>query len=136
MVCIPLYIKSSGIFLPSFFLDFCTNTFTDGVMDARVNFTYLCLIPKCKNTTTLKNYRPIGLCTTQYKIITKFIANRIKPFLQSLIGDTQASFLSKRRASDNATIVQEYIDHFRRMKGKNPNMILKINLEKTFDRLE
>lgn len=83
-----------------------------------------------------KNFRPIGLCNTQYKIITKIIANRIKPFLQSLIGETQASFLYKRRFSDNAIIVQEYINHFRKMKGLTPHMILKIDLEKVVDRLE
>lgn len=71
-----------------------------------------------------------------YKFVTKIIVNRIKPLLHTTIGHTQASFLSNRRAADNAIIVQEYITHFQKIKGKNANMVLKIDLEKAFDRLE
>lgn len=71
-----------------------------------------------------------------YKLVTKIIVNRIEPFLHNIIGPTQASFLSNRRAADNSIIVQEYITHFQKMKGKNANTILKIDLKKVFDRLE
>nr|XP_016438114.1 PREDICTED: uncharacterized protein LOC107764104 [Nicotiana tabacum] len=80
--------------------------------------------------------KPIGLCNTMYKLITKIIVNRIKPLLQNIIGPTQASFLANIRVVDNAIMVQEYITHFQNMKGKNANMILKVDLEKAFDRLE
>lgn len=74
-------------------------------MEKEVNTTYLYLIPKCYNNVTLKNFRPSGLCNTQYKIITKIIANKIKPFLSKIIGPTEANFLPDRIASDNAIIV-------------------------------
>ncbi|KAF3651507.1 hypothetical protein FXO38_16581 [Capsicum annuum] len=69
-------------------------------------------------------------------LITKIIVNRIKAYLLSIIGPTQASFLANRRASDQAIIIQEYIAHFSNMRGKNANIILKIDLEKAFDKLE
>lgn len=100
-------------------------------MEDKVNSTYLCLIPKYPNATSLKNYRPIELCNTQYKIITKLIANRIKPHLQNIIGQSQSSFLTGRRTFDNAMIFQEYISHFTRIKEKKANMILKNNIEKS-----
>lgn len=59
----------------------------------KANSTYICLIPKFKNAFSLKNFIPIGLCNSQYKIVTKIIANRIKPFLQNIIGLTQVSFI-------------------------------------------
>lgn len=130
-----MYQRYWNIFAP-LLLDFYTQTFSITNMDPRVNSTYLYLIPKYRNATTLKKFRPIWLCNTQYKIITKLIANRIKPYLRSLIGHNQASFLSNRRALDNIIIVQEYIDHFKRIKGKIPHMFLKIDLEKAFNRLE
>lgn len=83
----------------------------------------------------LKNFRPIWLCNTIYKTVTKVIANRIKPLLPDIIGPIQASFLSNRRATDNAIIVQEYITRFDKMRGNQANMILKIDLDKAFDRL-
>jgi hypothetical protein len=46
-----------------------------------VNSTFLTLIPKVNNPTTFGDYRPISLCNLCYKLITKIIANRIKPIL-------------------------------------------------------
>lgn len=117
-------------------LDFYTLIFSSHSVDPRVNSTYLCLIPKCKNATNFKNFRPVGLYNTKYKIITKIIINRIKPYLQAFIGLNQDSFLSKRRASNNAIIFQEYLRHLKKLKGRTHYMILKIDLEKAFDRLK
>lgn len=63
--------------------------------------------------------------------------NRTKPFLiPNTVGPTHDNFLSNRRAADNAIVVQEYIIYFQKMKGKNANMILKVDLEKAFDKLK
>ncbi|XP_070020817.1 secreted RxLR effector protein 78-like [Nicotiana tabacum] len=105
-------------------------------MNTAMNETLLCFIPKCPQASMIKNYRPICLCNTVYKTMTKIIVNRIKFYLPYIIGPNQASFLSNRKALDNASIVQEYITHFGKMEGKSSNMILKIDLEKAFDRLE
>lgn len=48
----------------------------------------------------------------------------------------QSSFIPDRRMIDNAIIVQEAMHSFRWQKGKIGNMLLKIDLEKAFDRLE
>lgn len=127
------YTKSIGTHLPHFFLIFCTQTFFTAIMNPRVNSSYICLILNCRNATTLKNFRPIGLCNTQYKIIMNLISNRIKPFLQSLIVHNQDNFLSNKRTFDNVIIVLEYINHFKKMKGKIPHMLLKIDFKKAFD---
>jgi len=85
---------------------------------------------------TLKNFRPISLCNTSYKIITKIISKRLRLIMDKLIGPHQTSFLKKRQPTDNAIIVQEIINHLKKMKGKLGNLIMKINLEKAFDKLE
>lgn len=56
--------------------------------------------------------------------------------LPNIIGDSQASFLANRRASDHAILVQKVISHFQKMKEKTGNMAVKIDLEKAFDRIE
>lgn len=132
----PLFYQKYWDILGNFVEKFCENIFTTCTMDEKVNTTYRCLIPKCNNATNLRNFRPIGLCITQYKIITKIITDRMKHHLNNIISPTQLRFLTNRRASDNAIIVQEYITYFSKMKGKKSNMILKINLEKAFDRIE
>lgn len=101
-----------------------------------MNATLFCLIPKCPNTTMLKNFRSITVWNTIYKNITKIVINRIKHYLPDIIGPSQNNLMSNKRASDNAIIYQEYITHFKKMKGKNANTILKIDLKKVFDRHE
>lgn len=49
------------------------------------NETFICLIPKVKAATSMKNYRPISLCSTVYRIVAKVLANRLKGVLGSLI---------------------------------------------------
>lgn len=89
-----------------------------------------------KDVHTIYQYRPINLCNSIYKLITKIIANRIKPIISKIIGQTQTNFQQCKRASDNAIIVQETLTYFQKKKGKISNMLLKLDLEKTFDRLE
>lgn len=118
-------------------MKFCHDTFQTSSMNTYVNNTFLCLIPKCPSAVSIKkNYRPIGLCNTLYKLITKIIVFRMKPLLHKINGPSQASFLQNRRASDHATTIQEFITHFKKIKGQQGSMILKIDLEKAFDRLE
>ena len=56
-----------------------------GVLKA-FNATFLTLIPKEMGVDTPGKFRPIALCNVIYKIISKVIANRLKPLLAMLIG--------------------------------------------------
>lgn len=87
-------------------IDLCRHAFARSTIDPAVNATLLCLIPKCPNATTLKKFRPIGLCNTSYKLVTKIIADRIRDLLPHIISLNQASFIKGRRSSDNAIIVR------------------------------
>lgn len=97
-------------------------------MPIQAKQTLIYLTPKSLGSNNLRKFRPIGLCKTLYKLVTKIIVNRIKPILPHLINLIQASFMANRRASNNAIIVQEFISHFRKMKGKKVGMILKKHL--------
>jgi 23S rRNA U2552 (ribose-2'-O)-methylase RlmE/FtsJ len=50
-----------------------------------LNATMITLIPKENEAKTLDHYKPIALCNVVYKIISKVIANRLKPLLPTLV---------------------------------------------------
>ena len=52
------------------------------------------------------------------------------------LGKTQSSFVPGRQSVDNAIIVQEVIHSLKKKKGKMGWMVLKLDLEKAYDRLE
>lgn len=60
----------------------------------------------------------------------------MKPLLNGLIRPTQSSFLTNRRASNNAVLVQKILHFFKTTKGRQNFMLAKIDLEKAFNRLE
>ena len=53
-----------------------------------INHTFITLIPKVQNPERVSNFRPISLCNVIYKIISKAIANHLKPLLNSIISET------------------------------------------------
>lgn len=54
-----------------------------------LNTSFISLIPKQDNAQTPERYRPIALCNVVYKIISKVVANRLKPLLPTLISGEQ-----------------------------------------------
>ncbi|KAH0636607.1 hypothetical protein KY290_037026 [Solanum tuberosum] len=55
-------------------VNLCQQAFREGTIPDPINSTHICLISKCMNATSLKNFRPICLCNTSHKIITKIIS--------------------------------------------------------------
>ena len=101
-----------------------------------LNRTHITLIPKIPGPETLNNYRPISLCNTVYKIVSKILVAWLRPLLGKLISPCQSAFIPGRKGMDNAIIVQELINTISRKKGRHGFMAVKIDLEKAYDKLE
>ena len=82
------------------------------------------------------NYKPISLCNIVYKIVTKVIVARLRPYLDKLISPLQVAFVPGRKGTDNVIIAQEVIHSINKKKGKVGYMALKIDLEKVYNKLE
>ncbi|OMO94467.1 reverse transcriptase [Corchorus capsularis] len=92
------------------------------------------LVPKINNPESIRLFRPISLGNTCYKIVTKIVASRIKGTLNDLISPFQGTFLEGGRASDNIILAQEVMHTAKTSKAKDGWMVIKIDLEKAFDR--
>lgn len=109
--------------------------FSTGKMSPDQRRGIINLIPKKgKDITHLKNWRPITLLNTDYKLATKCIAFRIKKVLYDIINDDQTGFLKGRYIGENIRLVLDIIDH---LDANNmPGLMFMIDFEKAFDKLE
>lgn len=55
------------------------------IFDKCINFLYIDLIPKIKYPVSASDFRPITLYNVIYKLVYKFIANRLKQILLAII---------------------------------------------------
>ena len=90
------------------------------------------LLPKKdKDTRYLKNWRPISLLNTDYKIMTKCIAFRLKQVLPMIINPNQTGFMKDRYIGFNIRLLFELIDYAE--EENKPGIIFSIDFEKAFD---
>jgi len=97
------------------------------------NATHLSLLPKENQPSHFSRFRPISLCNSSYKILTKILASRLKPLLPSLISENEGSFLANRQIFYSILLVQEAIHSSQTRKEKG--FILKLDLSNAFDRV-
>ena len=101
-----------------------------------LNRTHIALIPKIQGPEMLGNYRPISLYNTVYKVLTEIIVAKLRPHLGKLISPFHMAFVLGRKGSNNVIITQEIIHSLGKKKGGVGYMVLKINLEKAYDKIE
>ena len=86
-----------------------------------------------KNKDDLKFYRPISLLNTDYKIIAKTLANRLKCVLPHIIHPDQSYGIPGRTIQDNIIFTNAMFSY---IEQKNiPAIYLNIDQEKAFDRV-
>lgn len=101
-----------------------------------LNFTFIALIPKIEGATKVEQFRPIALCNVVLKMITKILANWIRPLLKILISPQQAAFVPRRNITDNTILNHELMHFLNGRKGKTVYMAMKIDIAKAYDRVE
>jgi hypothetical protein len=67
-----------------------------GKVPLNINSTFIDMIPKVNCLETFEGFRPVSLCNCLYKIISKVLAERIKPMLSNFISVEQFDFLEGR----------------------------------------
>lgn len=64
-----------------------------GFIPQVLNDTNVALIPKCDNPKSMTNLRPFSLCNITFKVLSKVLANRLKPLLSKCIVEEQSTFM-------------------------------------------
>jgi hypothetical protein len=121
-----------------YYLDFIKNDVLEVVENYRqmqgvlkvFNSTFCTLIPKEGEVKGPNKFQPISLCNIIFKIITKIIANQLKPLLPSLISSKQLGYVEGYKILDNIFLAHEVIHCLN--STKHLGMIMKLDLSKAF----
>jgi hypothetical protein len=96
--------------------------------------SYITLIRKeNSDRTQLKNYRPISLLNVDYKILTKSLTNKLKPFMASLIHTDQQCSVQGRNIHNHTHFIRDFITYAHHKDYQTS--ILSLDQEKAFDRI-
>ncbi|GJQ94896.1 RNA-directed DNA polymerase, eukaryota [Tanacetum coccineum] len=95
------------------------------------NSSFIALIPKTPEAKMVKDFRPISLIGSLYKIIAKILANRLVVVLGDIVNEVQSAFVADRQILDGPFILNEVLQ-WCKLKKKH-SFILKIDFEKAYD---
>ncbi|KAJ0578263.1 putative RNA-directed DNA polymerase [Helianthus annuus] len=113
------------------FFKVCSEFYDTGFISPECSISFITLVPKCKNPTNMKEYRPINLIGIINKVISKLLALRIKKVMGEMISESQSAFLKDRYILDGPLVLNEVLAWLKRKSKKA--FLLKIDFEKAYD---
>uniref|UniRef100_A0A3Q7IXR0 Reverse transcriptase domain-containing protein n=1 Tax=Solanum lycopersicum TaxID=4081 RepID=A0A3Q7IXR0_SOLLC len=84
---------------------------------------------------TFSYLRHISLSNFVNKIFSRIIHERLKIVLPGIISPEQTGFVQWRSIVENVLLVQEIITEIRK-RGKSPNLVIKLDMMKAYERVE
>jgi exonuclease III len=116
-------------------MDSLRYAFIKGELSVEQKRGIITLIPKKdKIRYLLKNWRPITLLNTDYKILTKCLAMRLQNILPSIINEDQTGYMKGRYIGENIRSIADLI-MYTSLKNE-PGIVLLIDFEKAFDTIK
>ncbi len=79
----------------------------------------------------VKNFGPISLVGSIYKILAKVLANRLMGFLGERVYDTHNAFIQGKQIRDSVLIANECLNS--RLKSRLPRVLCKLDVEKAYN---
>ncbi|CAM2106491.1 unnamed protein product [Caretta caretta] len=111
-----------------------TESLQSGVLPLSCRRAVLALLPKKGDLRYLRNWRPISLLSTDYKIVAKAISLRLGSMMADMIHSDQTYTVLGRSIFDNLFLVRDLLELERR--DGLSFALLSLDQEKAFDRVD
>nr|GEZ75851.1 RNA-directed DNA polymerase, eukaryota, reverse transcriptase zinc-binding domain protein [Tanacetum cinerariifolium] len=107
------------------------HVFIHGEIPKGCNSSFIALIPKIPDANLVKDFRPLSLIRSLYKIIAKILANRLAGVLGDIVNEVQSAFVADRQILDGPFILNEVIQWCK--SKKKQSLVFKVDFEKAYD---
>lgn len=115
-------------------LEVLNECFASGWLPTSCRRAVITLLPKKGDLNDVKNWRPVSLLSSDYKILSKTLANRLSEAIEQVVHPDQTYCIPSRRISDNISFIRDIMTI-----GNDLNLdfgLVSIDQEKAFDRIE
>ena len=102
-----------------------------GTFQRSLNSTFFLLIPKKEGAEDIRDFRPITLVGSVYKLLAKVLANRLKLVMGEVISYSQQAVIQGKQILNAILIANETLNS--RLKDNKSGLLLKMDIENAFD---
>ena len=107
------------------------HSYTERQMAYSQYLALIILLYKKGQREDIRNWRPISLCNTDVKIVSKILAERAKKVLPEIINKSQTGCVKGRKIGHSIRFIEDVLEHM-----DDENIILLVDQQKAFDRIE
>ena len=126
------FYKIFWLYIKDLIFDSFLYSFESGLMSIDQRRAILCLLPKAKKDLRfLKNWRPLSILNTDYKLLAKLLATRLQSVIANIVGPDQSGYIKGRFIGENIRTIIDTIDYTNQF--DTPGYILFLDFEKAFD---
>jgi hypothetical protein len=114
-------------------LDIMNDMYKDGKITDQQKYGIIVCIPKQGNLTRPEEYRPLTLLNTDYKLLTRIIANRLRIWMKDILRHAQHCRLSENTVFEELATIRDAVA-YAEVSGF-PLCILSIDFKESFERI-
>ena len=122
-VCWPL--------LGSLIVDSFNSAFNNGSLSISQQRGVITLLHKKNEPELLKNWRPVSLLCTDYKILTQVLSNRVSNVISNIVNPDQVGYIKGRFVGEIVRLIDDMYHYTAR--HNIPGAVLYVDFEKAFD---
>ena len=129
----PLFYLSFWESLKKPFFDCLNDSINNEFLSISQRRSIITLLPKGtgEDNKNIKMYRPISLTNTDYKVISKVLAQRLQTVLKKIINNSQVGYVVGRSINDHIRLIDDILNF---SNNENlPGIVVSLDYQKAFD---